>query len=433
MLTPTDYELDLPITSEEIKKELYKQANKGWVTASLSPKSAWVKDATKIWFRSRFIYLIPLENDKPAYATTLITGEEERQDTQKVLSAFLASLSWAENISLSVEHWGGGGMPNPMGYKSCSISLLFSSIDRDYIQDPQDEKARLALAFYREGSSIGHVFYSFLSFYKIINMLNPTGKDQIDWINKQLSKLSYESQERLEELKKTETDIGKYLYGSGRCAIAHAGGNPTADPDNPDDQKRLRNDTILIKDLSAVAIEETFGIKSRSSIYMNGEQRITKLLDIFDKQLLKEGILKTDIPFISLVIRGKEPNPLTEKLYFSEKVNIANKIITMDMFTHNNRAIVRFFIDNNKNDLFIDYRCAVYKLTADDDIINAEIDLNALILWNDYLGNGQIRIYSPEGTLLASSTPYMPNLALGRSKEQLLKNIELAKLKLATF
>lgn len=262
MLNPTDYELDLPVSAEEIKKELYRKTLKGWVTASLSPRSAWVTSITKIWFRSRYIYLIPLENDKPAYAAALIIGDETRKDTQKVLCAFLASLSWAKAIPLSVEYWGGGGSPTPTGYKGNSISLGISSIDRGCIQDPQDEKDRLALAFFREGLSINHIFYSFLSFYKIVNMLRPKGSDQIDWINNQLNKLGYDAQQRLTALRKTITNIGEYLYVSGRCAVAHAGIEPTADPDDPDDQERLRNDKILIKELSAIAIEENFNIKS---------------------------------------------------------------------------------------------------------------------------------------------------------------------------
>ncbi len=48
MLNPTDYELDLPTSPEEIKKEIYRKTNKGWVTANLSPLSAWVKDVTRI-------------------------------------------------------------------------------------------------------------------------------------------------------------------------------------------------------------------------------------------------------------------------------------------------------------------------------------------------------------------------------------------------
>ena len=47
--------------------------------------------------------------------------------------------------------------------------------------------------------------------------------------------------------------------------------------------------------------------------------------------------------------------------------------------------------------------------------------------------NGQIRIYSPEGKLLASSIPYRLSLELARRIGELNENIEAAKLKLAAF
>lgn len=441
---PTDYELDLPISSEEISSELHKKTKKGWVTANLSPQSAWVKEITKIWFKSRFIYLIPLEDDKPAYATTLIMDGEAYKDTQKVLSSFFSSLSWVKTIPLSVEHWSGGGRPNPAGYPGSSVSLLFtiSSVDKDDIIEPQDEKARLALAFYREGLSINHIFYSFLSFYKIINMIKSSGPDQISWINSKLDQLSYEAKKRITEIESDIKDIGKYLFKRGRCAVAHASlksteDNPNADPDDPDDQERFRKDKVLIKEVSAIVIEEEFGIKSSMSLYKerdkDGRYRIQKLLNIFDQESLIKGILKTDIPFIKLGIRGKEPNQLTEQLYFNENAHFSDKKITIDTFTQNRRAMFRFSIDTEKNDLFIDLDYVVCKLKKEKDKINAEIDLNSLILMRDYLSNGQIRIYSPDGKLLAFSTPYRPSLDLGRSISDLNKKIETAKFALEKF
>ena len=111
----------------------------------------------------------------------------------------------------------------------------------------------------------------------------------------------------------------------------------------------------------------------------------------------------------------------------------SDKKITIDTFTQNRRAMFRFSIDTEKNDLFIDLDGAVCKLKNDKDKINAEIDLNELILMRDYLLSGQIRIYSPDGNLLASSTPYRPSFDLGRSISDLNKIIETAKLELERF
>ena len=59
------------------------------------------------------------------------------------------------------------------------------------------------------------------------------------------------------------TDIGEYLYASGRCAVAHAGTNPTVDPEDPEDMDRLCKDLPLIRAMAAHVIEKELNVKSR--------------------------------------------------------------------------------------------------------------------------------------------------------------------------
>jgi hypothetical protein len=124
------------------------------------------------------------------------------------------------------------------------------------------EKEDCAYAFYREGLSSSSVYYSFLNFYKVIQLaFDEKGEDIINWIKNSLNKISShkDALERILEIKNKEEDIANYLFESGRCAIAHAaikkGKGPVVDPDNPQDHQRLNKDLAIVKGLARYAVE----------------------------------------------------------------------------------------------------------------------------------------------------------------------------------
>ena len=78
----------------------------------------------------------------------------------------------------------------------------------------------------------------------------------------------FEVSKRIAELKLSGVqDIGEYLYGSCRCAVAHAGTDPTVDPENPDDMERLRLDLPVIRTLASYVIEKELGLKSSQTVW----------------------------------------------------------------------------------------------------------------------------------------------------------------------
>ena len=201
---PTDFDLDQPIDQEDIKEELRKNGQGVWVSIDLSPLSRSPKHHEKIWFRMRWIYLIPIQGNRSAYFATKLLEGETVEIVVKILYAFLSGLSWSQDLSLSYTYWSSGGMPRSNSYNEAKISHQFDVIDRGFIPDPSEPKARLALAFYREGLSIDHPHYSFLSFYKVINIQYQNGIKQQEWINKQLAKLSMRAKDRLQQIKNLE-------------------------------------------------------------------------------------------------------------------------------------------------------------------------------------------------------------------------------------
>ena len=66
--------------------------------------------------------------------------------------------------------------------------------------------------------------------------------------------------ERLAEIRKFTTDPADYLYKSCRCAVAHAYSDPTIDPDNVAQLRRLSSDLPLIRFAAQLIIKDEMGI-----------------------------------------------------------------------------------------------------------------------------------------------------------------------------
>jgi hypothetical protein len=127
---------------------------------------------------------------------------------------------------------------------------------------PQDPKARVALGLYREAVGVNSIPYEFLGYFKVINTRFKSPDEQIAWINRTSPSLTErDAVTRISELSSIPGDVGRYLYGSGRCAVAHAWSDPVVDPDNPDDIIRLRSDMPVAKALAEYLIEQEYGVK----------------------------------------------------------------------------------------------------------------------------------------------------------------------------
>jgi len=223
-------------------------------------------DAEEVWFKFRgktFRWINQNEN-RHTVLIVPVTKSNNYKEEYELAMRFLSRLAFDTeipiNIITSVEGRNqfqprlfqpkrGGSMRYPANYQLQSAK--FSS-----------EKEDCAYAFYREGLSSSSVYYSFLNFYKVIQLaFDEKGEDIINWIKNSLNKISShkDALERILEIKNKEEDIANYLFESGRCAIAHAaikkGKGPVVDPDNPQDHQRLNKDLAIVKGLARYAIE----------------------------------------------------------------------------------------------------------------------------------------------------------------------------------
>jgi hypothetical protein len=70
------------------------------------------------------------------------------------------------------------------------------------------------------------------------------------------------------ELRGDGIDVSRHLYGSGRCAIAHASlEGKIVDPDIPSDRQRLSADLVIMKELARMYIRNELKVPESQSLY----------------------------------------------------------------------------------------------------------------------------------------------------------------------
>ena len=137
----------------------------------------------------------------------------------------------------------------------------------DEVYEITDEKAKLAVALYREGRGLDSIPFRFLSYFKILNIFwkdkYKNGKNPlVEGLRASLPHLIDKNCiKRIKEIQQNEGNPAEYLYESGRCAVAHAHSDPIVDPDDVTDLRRLSEDLWLMQNLTAFLIEREYGIK----------------------------------------------------------------------------------------------------------------------------------------------------------------------------
>ena len=286
-------------TGSTEEAETYRRQSGEWTVASLQQSIGWAQKPITIDYAGRTFLLLPEdEQNLPAIATL-----GEHAVCRRAILEFASALAWSSGGSVAVESWTGGSQIYRTSKRPIVGQITAQFFHIDYLPHPADPNHRLALALFHEGSTLiyVHVAYSFLSFYKIVNLVSgPQGPAQMGWINARKPAMRHHrAKERLAELQKVGEDIGKYIYQSCRCAIAHAGDprNPVIDPHNIDDERRLRSDLPLIITLAEIAIEE-MGIKTSQSVYREHRYELSGFEQFFTPesvQVLKAGGTPTTV------------------------------------------------------------------------------------------------------------------------------------------
>ncbi len=410
-----------------------------WITVGLQTRGvAWPNAEIKATYGGHEFVLRP-GTDRLAPAIAMRCDESmPLGDAQQVIRRFLSALSWQEQAPISEADTIGAAGPVQIGRRGPG-DIVTNVFRTDHLAAPTSEKARLALALYREAQNLKSesVAYSFLGYFKVINVTHNRGAEQIAWINGVLSTLKgYGVQERIAQLRAAHPDVGAYLYLSGRCAVAHAFSDPLVDPEDPTDLRRLATDLDVVRSLAEHLIENELSVPSLRAILAAHLYELRGFHDVIGTALVRRVIGEPTVsvaefptlPVLKIAIRGQGPfaalSQLTSEVADAGDGRLFIRLTSPDARVYGVLAL-NFATERLEFDPF-----QLFDVVDDGSAIAARVQQEILEFAWKLLLNGQMEVWDAEaGRLLGRSDPFVPvNVDFRRTEV----NVERSRASLAT-
>ncbi|MBD8601861.1 hypothetical protein IFT80_04295 [Pseudomonas sp. CFBP 8771] len=271
--------------------ERYQNQRGQWVVGGLEPQVFWPNRPQIVRFEGLDFLLQPAVIDGqhrslPAIAIRANGYGLSVNEGRAAVMRLATAIAWREGKKVDIVMWGGGSSPFRVGRMlNNAITEYFSD---ENLHVPQSDEARKALAYYREGLSLGNPFYSFLGFYKAFARSLPNGRERGPWIEQTLPQMTdRDAISRREELEAHGENISQYLATQGRHAIAHAEREDIVDPDDPDDHQRIHFDNPLMRHLAELAMDERLGVRPPSSYERDHLYELEGFRTLFDNEQLE--------------------------------------------------------------------------------------------------------------------------------------------------
>ena len=406
-------QLEIPEYRDVIKDEL--AAVGEWVVAGINTSIAWPVKAQRVSHGGVELWIIPITKDRyPGVALKRPTGLS-REDAERIVMRFLSAVAWVHDGGILLDHFTGGSRPNPMGRPATFGISIRSDFDLSYLPEPENPKARLALALMREGRGLKHAGYAFLSLYRVLEVALP-GKQRGSWIAKNLDEIrDHRAKVALSKLRAIHSDIGGHLREARRHAIAHAASAPISDPDDPSDMRQIQQELPIIEALAMLAIEKELRVETSHTVWskhlyeLAGFKKVLgqELVDLITSGRPVERGRLVDLPPISIRLRNRDAYVPLSNL----------QPVTLDL--HDGR--VRFFARSADGcfgfQCFFDFFNERLIFDVDQDLLATDdqtpdgADAVAEVgrFCKDYWLNGELRIVDAEtGELLSRKDAFMP-------------------------
>jgi hypothetical protein len=388
-----------------------------WVVANVESAGSWPIKAQRCRYRGEDIWIIPLTQE--CYGGVAI---QQRQDLdsaacQKLLMRFLSAVSWVYEQGILLTYgFTGGTFPQPLGRRDQGVvGSIISDFDLSYCPEPNSDRAVLALALMREGRSLGHPGYSFLSFYRVLEVALHNGVERGAWIAAKIPTLKGPSARPAVDTLTASgiTDIATHLRRTNRQAMAHAREVPVIDPDDPAETRRLSQEIPIVVELASLAVEEFLGVETRWTVYKKHLYELAgfkKVVgdDIVGRVASGEQIpadTLINVPEINVGMRDRPPAKPLLHLRVVEVQQHGKRLILLY-----EGDIVSMRIGLNFGDERLDFELLTDVRIRDDgtaDGMAAIIEYTKF--FNALFGNGQLHVYDAHTSeLLGRKDAYMP-------------------------
>jgi len=182
-----------------------------------------------------------------------------------VINRFLSLMTWCDDqYAIMQDGWSGNSVP--VAVQKRNLAFITTDLWAFNRSISASDEVRRALALYREGRNAEQNFmisYAVLSYFKVLEVRYPEGKDIRPWIAKTFPLLQNNINEHclktlLEACNKEEVD--QCLWKACRLAVAHVREKNPSDPDIVQELHRLHNAADIMRQLARHFIMTELGV-----------------------------------------------------------------------------------------------------------------------------------------------------------------------------
>ncbi len=387
-----------------------------WLGAHVENDVYWPDTAHSIVFEGVTLFVLPAKLD--AVPAVFVNGyEAQRDELTAKISRFLSAWSWMEGRGVRVIEWLAGG--RPFRFQNSKLNKKTTVYDFEHLPEVLSKEAALALAFFREGLSLDHEAYSFLSFYKVINSHFSGKNEQRNWIRDNVESLrDREALKRLDELAPTlkGQKIQDYIWVSCRNAIAHS--HPDSIVVNPDEQtdiRRIRSDLPIIKALAKRLINAELGVLTAEDIWDSKEHRLAGARWMVGEAVLRQILAGDHVPRrkirlpkkINLRVRQKKQYTSLENLEFKVE-SAGEQLVYFEICSQGQLFRMVGALHFGEGEIAVDLLNGV-RVDDDGSIWAANLAADSNEFLSELFANGRLQIIaSADERLVAESKPIIP-------------------------
>ncbi|QOZ11878.1 methylamine utilization protein MauJ [Bradyrhizobium sp. CCBAU 51765] len=343
---------------DEVHRKL--RSRSGWLTAGVASSISWPSLDVCVQYAGDEYFLLGTEREgKESAPGIIIACNESSGGADEAIAKvyrFTSILSWFQGGYVDVSGYMWGSHPAIYGGRTVYSSVGSAgakSFNCNHMPIIEDDNVRKALAFWREGKRLDEVHdgYAFLSFYKVIEPQFKDGRIRGKWIAANIDKLTDRAAKRVAELRADGVDVANHLYGSGRCAVAHASlEGEIVDPDIPADRTRLSKDLVIIEELARIYIRDELGVPDARSLHRTRD-RLTPwdpLLPAASLDFLRSGqsadVSRLDSQSVSVGLWPDGPIPGLERMTMHVDA-VDGGVVRTVLINERKTILLVFFLD----------------------------------------------------------------------------------------
>lgn len=163
--------------------------NGNWVCINVDPRTSWPIRPHQFTFEGQLVWVMPITIENYPGLAMNKPADMDRADAFALLHRALSVLAWLQDTGAVVQEMSGGNLPRMMGMPGSLGRSTREDFDLSDLPVIPSDGGKLALALMREGRGLNHSAYSFLSFFRALEIAIPNGKDRGEWVKTNIDKI----------------------------------------------------------------------------------------------------------------------------------------------------------------------------------------------------------------------------------------------------